>query len=181
MTSDPGIILAIVTAALMIAASVFILFQHDRKHLELDQWVNYAFDRNTFRNALGYYRFMAVSMLFFYVLFTISCLLLQAEGYQIFSDGKQPIHAGPIGTSLFTIDLILRGAYFDIMEHFDLGISTVFMNRKSLWFVWYCFIFRMFYALALIKILLSFVWIYGKIRMARQSFRQTSSQLRLFE
>jgi hypothetical protein len=67
------------------------------------------------------------------------------------------------------------------MEHFNLGISTVFMNRKSLWFVWYCFIFRMFYALALIKILLSFVWIYGKIRMARQSFRQTSSQLRLFE
>ena len=182
LNTSPGILLAIAIAAMMVAASVFIIFYHDRKHGELDKWVDYAFNRDSFRNALTYYRFMALSMLVFYVLFTISCLLLQAEGYQLFSDGKQPIHAGPIGTSLFTIDLILRGGFFDIMEHFDLGVSPVLMNRKSLWFVWYAFVFRMFYALTLIKILLSFVWIYGKIRMARQNYRETGSRrFRLFE
>jgi len=120
-------------------------------------------------------------MLVFYVLFTISCLLLQAEGHLIFSDGKEPIHAGPIAASLFTIDLVLRGGFFDIMEHFDLGVSPIAMNRKLFWFVIYAFVFRMFYAVTLIKILLSFVWIYGKIRMARQTFGPNSSQLRLFE
>ncbi len=181
LNTTPAVLLALGIAGLMVAASVFILFYHHRKHEELDQWVDFSFNRETLRNALMYYRFMAVSMLVFYVLFTISCLLLQAEGYQIFSSGKEPIHAGPIGASLFAIDLMLRGGFFDIMEHFDLGVSPIAMNRKSFWFVWYAFIFRMFYALALIKLLLSFVWIYGKIRMAREDFRATSSQLRMFE
>jgi len=181
LNTTPAVLLAIAIAALMVMASVFILFYHHRKHEELDQWIDFSFSRDALRGALMYYRFMAVSMLVFYVLFTISCLLLQAEGHQIFSSGKEPIHAGPIGTSLFAIDLMLRGGFFDIMEHFELGMSPISMNRKLLWFVWYAFIFRMFYAMALIKILISFVWIYGKIRMARQDFRTNSSQLRLFE
>jgi hypothetical protein len=181
LNTSPGVVFATAIAVLMIAASVFILFYHDRKHDELDQWVDFAFSREKWRNALLYYRFMAVSMLVFYVLFTISCLLLQAEGYQLFSNGREPVRAGPIGTSLFAIDLVLRGGFFDIMEHFDLGVTTVLMNRKSLWFVWYAFVFRMFYALTLIKILISFVWIYGKIRMARQVVHESQSQLRLFD
>lgn len=181
LNTTPAVLLALAIAALMIAASVFILFYHHRKHEQLDQWVDFSFSRDTLRHALTYYRFMAVSMLVFYVLFTISCLLLQAEGHQIFSSGTDPVHAGPIGASLFAIDLMLRGGFFDIMEHFDLGASPIYMNRRSLWFVWYAFIFRMFYALALIKILVSFVWIYGKIRVARQVFRSSNSQLRLFE
>jgi hypothetical protein len=181
LNTTPAVLLAIAIAGLMVVASVFIIFYHHRKHEELDQWVDFSFSRDTLRNALMYYRFMAVSMLVFYVLFTISCLLLQAEGHQIFSDGSEPVHAGPIGASLFYIDLMLRGGFFDIMEHFDLGTSPIYMNRKSLWFVWYAFIFRMFYAMALIKLLISFVWIYGKIRMARQVFGTSSSQLRLFE
>ena len=67
------------------------------------------------------------------------------------------------------------------MEHFDLGVSPISMNRKLFWFVIYAFVFRMFYAVTLIKIVISFVWIYGKIRMARQMFGTSSSQLRLFE
>lgn len=181
LNTTPAVLLAIAIAGLMIAASVFILFYHHRKHEELDQWVDFSFSRDALRTALMYYRFMAVSMLVFYVLFTISCLLLQAEGHQLFSSGKEPVHAGPIGASLFAIDLMLRGGFFDIMEHFDLGVSPILMNRRSFWFVWYAFIFRMFYAMALIKILISFVWIYGKIRMARQVFRASSSQLHLFE
>ena len=181
LNTTPAVLVALAIAALMIAASVFIIFYHDRKHEELDQWVNFSFSRETLRNAAMYYRFMAVSMLVFYVLFTISCLLLQAEGLMIFSDGKEPIYAGPIGASLFTIDLVLRGGFFDIMEHFDLGVSPIAMNRKLFWFVIYAFVFRMFYAVTLIKIVISFVWIYGKIRMARQMFGTSSSQLRLFE
>lgn len=181
LNTSPGVLLAVAVAALMVSASVFILFYHDRKHEELDQWVEFSFSRDTLRHALTYYRFIAVSMLVFYVLFTISALLLQAEGYLIFSDGKEPIHAGPIGASLFTIDLVLRGGFFDIMEHFDLGVTSVLMNRKAYWFVAYAFVFRMYYALTLIKILISFVWIYGKIRMARQAFRESGSQLRLFD
>jgi len=181
LNTTPAVLMAIATAALMIAASVFIIFYHDRKHEELDQWVDFSLSREALRHAAMYYRFMAVSMLVFYVLFTISCLLLQAEGHLIFSYGREPIHAGPIEASFFAIDLVLRGGFFDIMEHFDLGVSPIAMNRKLFWFVIYAFVFRMFYAVTLIKIVISFVWIYGKIRMARQMYRTNSSQLRLFE
>jgi|SRR5690606_35654941 len=181
LNTTPAVLVAIAVAGMMISASVFILFYHHRKHEELDQWVDFSFSRETLRTALMYYRFMAVSMLVFYVLFTISCLLLQAEGHQLFSDGTGPVHSGPIGASLFAIDLMLRGGFFDIMEHFNLGVSPISMNRGSIWFVLYAFIFRMFYAMALIKILISFVWIYGKIRMARQVLPTSGDQLRLFE
>ena len=169
MTSP--VLLAVGLAVTMVAATVFIVFYHDRKHDELDQWVDFAFSRERLGHALRYYRFMAVSMLVFYVLFAISCLLLQAEGHQIFAHGTEPVFAGPIATSLFTLDLVLRGGFFDIMEHFDLGVTPVVMNGSAFWFIWYAFIFRMYYGVALIKILVSFVWIYGKIRMAHQKHR----------
>lgn len=176
-----GVVSAIGLSLTMIATSVFILFYHDRKHNELDQWVNFAFSSDRLRHALTYYRFMALSMLVFYVLFTCSCLLLQAEGFQLFSNGREPVVAGPIGTSFFALDLVLRGGFFDIMEHFELGVTSLFMNRKSLWFVWYAFVFRMYFGLTLIKILLSFVWIYGKSRMAGQARAEAAGQLKLFE
>jgi hypothetical protein len=166
-----AVLLALGLAVAMVVATVFIIFYHDRKHNELDQWVDFAFSRERLGHALRYYRFMAVSMLVFYVLFTISCLLLQAEGHQIFAYGREPVFAGPIGTSLFALDLVLRGAFFDIMEHFDLGVTPVGMNRKAFWFILYSFIFRMYYGVALIKILISFVWIYGKVTMTHQKHR----------
>jgi hypothetical protein len=175
-----AVLLALGLAVTMIVTTVFIIFYHDRKHNELDQWVDFAFSRERLGHALRYYRFMAVSMLVFYVLFTISCLLLQAEGHQIFANGKEPVFAGPIGTSLFALDLVLRGAFFDIMEHFDLGVTPVGMNRNAFWFIWYAFIFRMYYGVALIKIVVSFVWIYGKIRMAHQMHQDGAHQLHSF-
>jgi hypothetical protein len=175
-----AVLMALGLAVTMVAATVFIIFYHDRKHDELEQWVDFAFSRERLRHALRYYRFMAVSMLVFYVLFTISCLLLQAEGHQIFANGKEPMFAGPIGTSLFALDLVLRGAFFDIMEHFDLGLTPVGMNRRAFWFIWYAFIFRMYYGVTLIKILVSFVWIYGKSRMAHQKHQDSAHQLRSF-
>jgi hypothetical protein len=176
-----AVLLAVGLAVTMIATTVFIIFYHDRKHDELDQWVDFAFSRDRLGHALRYYRFMAVSMLVFYVLFTISCLLLQAEGHQIFAHGKETVFSGPIGTSLFALDLVLRGAFFDIMEHFDLGVAPIGMNRRAFWFIWYAFIFRMYYGVTLIKILVSFVWIYGKIRVAHQKQQNTASQRESFE
>jgi hypothetical protein len=168
-----SVLLAIGLSVLMIGTSVFIVFFHGRTEQEIDRWVDYSFSGYTLRRALGYYRFMALSMLVVYVLFTCSCLILQADGIAIFADPqRQPIVAGPIATSLFTLDLVLRGGFFDIMEHFELGVSPVLMNRQQFWFVWYAFVFRMFFGLTLIKMFISFVWIYGKVRMQVQAQRE---------
>lgn len=165
----------------MVSALVFIIFYHDSKHEELDRWVDFSFSGTTLRQALGYYRFMAVSMLFFYVLFTLSCLFLQYDGYKIFSNGKEAVYASPIGVAFFSLDLVFRGGFFDVMEHFELRMTTLYINKGSIWFWIYSFIFRIFYGLTLIKILISFAWIYRKIRIARQAHGQTASQLRLFD
>lgn len=176
-----SILFAIVLAVLMIATVIFIVFYHDSKHHELDRWVDFSFTGSSLRQAFGYYRFMAVSMLFFYVLFTCSCLLLQADGFKIFWNGREAVFGGPISVALFSLDLVLRGGFFDIMEHFDLRLGSLTINKGSMWFWIYSFIFRIFYGLTLIKILISFAWIYGKIRLARQAHNQTARQMRLFE
>lgn len=164
-------VFAVAIGLLMAATSVVIVFYHDRKHDEIDQWIDFSFSGNTLRQAIGYYRFMAVSMLVFYVLFTCSCVFLQYEGHYIFADeNKTPVMAGPLTTALFGLDLVLRGGFFDVMEHFGLRVSPVYMNTREIWFVIYSFAFRMFYALSLIKILLSFAWIYSKIRRARLAY-----------
>ena len=181
MTTSPAVLLALCLAATMIATVVFIMFSHDRKHSELDQWVAYSSRGDTLRQALTYYRFMAVSMIVFYVLFTISCLLLQAEGYQIFTHSAEAFFAGPFGTALFAFDLVLRGGFFDAMQHFNLSVTPIQMNRELMWFVCYAFVFRMFYGLTLMKILFSFIWIYGRIRIVRQARRESPAQLHLFK
>ncbi|MEL6298013.1 MAG: hypothetical protein AAFQ45_05540 [Pseudomonadota bacterium] len=170
-----SVLVAIGIGILMAGTSIFIVFYHDRKHDQIDQSVDFSFSGTTLRQALGYYRFMAVSMLFFYVLFTCSAVYLQWEGHLIFKSEGTPQFASPIGTSLFTLDLVLRGGFFDVMEHFNIRLSPVLMNTASPWFVIYAFVFRMYYGLSLIKILLSFAWIYGKIRRARQSFDEPAA------
>lgn len=177
-----SILVAIVTSVMMVGTVIFIIFYHDAKHEEIDRWVDFSFSGNTLRDALGYYRFMAVSMLFFYILFTCSCLYLQYDGFMIFSDqAHQPVYGGPIATSFFALDLVLRGGFFDLMEHFDLRITTLYINKGSMWFWIYSFIFRIFYGLTLIKMVISFAWIYGKIRLARRAHGETDSQLKLFK
>ena len=58
-----SIVTAIAISVMMIATSIFIIFFHDRKNREFDQWVDFSFSGYTWRRALGYYRFMALSML----------------------------------------------------------------------------------------------------------------------
>ena len=91
-----SIVVAMAIAVLMVGTVIFIIFYHDSKHDELDRWVDFSFAGSSLRQVFGYYRFMAVSMLFFYVLFTCSCLLLQADGFKIFWDGKEAVFGGPI-------------------------------------------------------------------------------------
>lgn len=180
-----SVVFAIVTALAMIGMATYILFWHDSNHEKFEAWVDYSFTSETLRGALDYYRTMAISMLFAYVLFTISAVWLQADGFVLFAQAGEPVKASPIGVSLFTLDLVLRGGFFDFMQHFDMTLSHVGMNRKMRWFVWYSFVFRMFYGLTMFKILFSFLWIYGKIRLNRQTRRRAredeARQPRLFE
>ena len=174
-----SLILALGLTMALLTASGFILFFHQERHETIDQWVDFSFSGDTLRRALLYYRFMGVSMIVFYVLFTISLLLLQAESYRLFADEyKIPVTAGPIATSLFTIDLMLRGAFFDFMQHFDLRVTHLYMNRQSTWFVWYCFVFRMFYGFTLVRILFSFAWVWTKVRVMRQRQREAELDAR---
>ena len=163
----------------------YILFAHDRNHEKFESWVDFAFTSEALGRALDYYRVMAVSMLFTYVMFTLSSVWLQADGHRIFAEGGTPVNASPIAVSLFTLDLVVRGGFFDFMQHFDVSLSHLHMNREMRWFVWYAFVYRMFYGLTMFKILFSFLWIYGKIRYNRQARRQVrvaeSEQLRLFK
>jgi len=165
-----------VLAIAMIGTIIFIIFYHDSKHEELDRWVDFSFSGNSLRQAFSYYRFMAVSMLLFYVLFTFSCIHLQWDGYKIFSNGTKPIDGDPLSIALFSLDLVFRGGFFDLMEHFDLRISPLHINKGAVSFWIYSFVFRLFYGLTLIKILISFVWIYGKIRLAAQAQSKTQRE-----
>lgn len=180
-----SVVFAIVTGLAMIGMATYILFWHDSNHEKFEAWVDFSFTSEALRRALDYYRVMAVSMLFAYVMFTISAVWLQADGFILFTEGGQPVKAGPISVSLFTLDLVLRGGFFDFMQHFDMTLSHVGMNRSMRWFVWYAFIFRMFYGLTMFKILFSFLWIYGKISLNREARRRTREaeavQPRLFD
>ena len=166
-----SITFAVVLSIGMVVVAVLTWFYHDMKHRDLDSWIQYGFSVETLRHAVLYYRFMGISMLVFYVLFTVSCLMLQSAGYPLFIyRSGEPVAAGPIGAAMFTLDLVLRGGFFDIMEHFELSMSPILMNRSNSWFVVYCFVFRIYYALTLMRILVSFVWIWVRIGAARRSY-----------
>ena len=167
-----SVLFALAVAAAMIGVAAYILFAHDRNHEKFEAWVDFSFTSETWLRALDYYRFMAVSMLFVYVAFTLSAVWLQFDGFVLFAEGGVPIRASPIAVALYTMDLVLRGGFFDFMQHFDMTLSHVGMNRQTRWFVWYAFVFRMFYGLTMFKILFSFLWIYGKIKINREVQRR---------
>jgi hypothetical protein len=60
----------------------------------------------------------------------------------------------PSGIALYQLDLMLRGALFDFMEHTRHSISPIAVNRKAAAFVYYTLIFRMFVATYVISSLL---------------------------
>lgn len=176
---------SLLVSAAMLGLLVYILFQHDRNHEQFEAWVDFSFDAESLRRALDYYRFMAVSMLFTYIAFTLSAVWLQADGYPLFSENGQLVKASPIAVAMFALDLVLRGAFFDFMQHFDMSLSHVSMYRPNRRFVWYAFLFRMYFGLTMLKILLSFLWIIMKIGINREAQKRArdeqSSQPSLFD
>lgn len=171
-----SVLFSLVVSAAMLGGLTYILFQHDRNHEKFEEWVDFAFNAESLRRALDYYRFMAVSMLFTYVAFTLSAVWLQADGYPLFAEAGHPVKASPIAVTLFTLDLVLRGGFFDFMQHFDMSLSHVAMNRQNSRFVWYAFLFRMFFGLTMLKILLSFLWIAMKIGINWQAQRRARAE-----
>ncbi len=179
---------SLLVSAAMLGGLTYIVFQHDRNHKKFEESVDFAFNSETLRRAIDYYRFMAVSMLFTYVAFTLSAVWLQEDGYPLFAELGHPttqVKASPIAVTLFTLDLVLRGGFFDFMQHFDMSLSHVAMYRQNSRFVWYAFLFRMFFGLTMLKILLSFLWIIAKIGINWQAQRRArdeeAAQPRLFD
>lgn len=167
-----SIMFAIAFSAAMMIVALTLFFTHDRNHEDLEASVDYSFSGETMRRALNYYRVLGYAMLAAYVLFVLSCLHIQWEGHQVFARNGKAVWAGPIQVMLFGLDLVLRGGFFDFMQHFDLHVSQVWMNRQATWFVWYSFIFRMFFALTLLRMLISFFWIYSKMNRVRAAERR---------
>jgi hypothetical protein len=157
------VIFAIVNTLAMIGAGIYVLFRHARQEEDIESRVDFSFNANTLKRVLLYYRTMAALMALFFSLFVLSLIFLQHfDGVEIFAEGK----AFYVSMLFFALDLVLRGAIFDLMEHFDLSVTPVSMNREHSALVWYCFVFRMFFAVTLLKILISFAWIWSKVRRA---------------
>jgi hypothetical protein len=55
-------------------------------------------------------------------------------------------HVDPTNVLLYQLDLMLRGAVFDFMEHTQRSISPIRINQNATAFVYYTLLFRMFVA-----------------------------------
>ncbi len=162
---------AIALTAGMIVSAIGVLFFHDQAYDDIEQRVDYSFSAQVLQRVFFYYRSFGVLMLFFFLTFSVSLYALQSvSGIILFEEGR----ASLLGIMLFAFDLVARGAFFDWMEHFRLSLSPLSMNREYFWFVMYAFVFRMFYALTLLRILISFVWIYRKVKRARREYAEES-------
>jgi hypothetical protein len=93
------------------------------------------------------------------VCFFISILAWSRLRGSIFMEG----HVSATSVLLYQIDLILRGALFDFMEHTQRSVSSVTINRSATAFVYYTLLFRMFVAVYVIS---------SVFRVARFIFRR---------
>jgi hypothetical protein len=57
----------------------------------------------------------------------------------------------PMSVALYQLDLMLRGALFDFMQHTSLSISPIAANRNATAFLYYTLMFRMFVAIYVIS------------------------------
>jgi hypothetical protein len=56
-----------------------------------------------------------------------------------------------VGVLLYQLDLMLRGALFDFMEHTHRSVSPIAINQTATAFVYYTLLFRMFVAVYVIS------------------------------
>jgi hypothetical protein len=74
------------------------------------------------------------------ICFYISILAWSRVSGSIFNQAS----VSPIGIGLYQVDLMLRGALFDFMEHTHRSVSPITINQNATAFVYYTLIFRMF-------------------------------------
>lgn len=91
--------------------------------------------------------------------FFISILAWSRLSDSIFTQGG--VSGGSV--ALYQIDLMMRGALFDFMEHTQRSVSPVTINRGATAFVYYTLLFRMFVAVYVIS---------SVFRVARFTFRR---------
>jgi len=91
--------------------------------------------------------------------FFISILAWSRLSDSIFVQG----HVSAKSVLFYQIDLMLRGALFDFMEHTQRSVSPVTINRNATTFVYYTLLFRMFVAVYVIS---------SVFRVARFVFRR---------
>jgi hypothetical protein len=91
--------------------------------------------------------------------FFVSILAWSRLSHNIFMQG----HVSATSVALYQIDLMLRGALFDFMEHTQQSISPISINRHASTFVYYTLLFRMFVAIYVIS---------STFRVARFFFRR---------
>lgn len=155
---------AIFNAVVFSAAGAFVFFYHYKISEDIEQQVDYSFSHSVMRTFVLYYRSLAIPMIVFFFLFVASLWFIQRSIQSpLFEGGAATLPA----ILTFSFDLVLRGAFFDFMEHFDLWVTQHRMNKELFWFVVYAFTFRMFYAVTLLRLLMSFAWLWGKIRLTR--------------
>ena len=164
---------AIAVSAAMTFTAISVVFFHDRKYGDIEQLVDYSFSAGVLKRIALYFRGFGVVMAFFFLLFSMSVYLLQrVDDLILFEEGQVSL----LSIMLFAFDLVARGAFFDWMEHFQLRLTPLDMNREHFWFVIYTFVFRMFYALTLLRVLISFAWLYRKVQIARRQHFETGPE-----
>jgi hypothetical protein len=75
--------------------------------------------------------------------FYISILAWSRVSGSVFSQAA----VSPISIALYQLDLMLRGALFDFMEHTHRSISPITVNQNATAFLYYTLMFRMFVAI----------------------------------
>jgi hypothetical protein len=75
--------------------------------------------------------------------FYISILAWSRVSGSVFSQAA----VSPISVALYQLDLMLRGALFDFMEHTHRSISPITVNQNATAFLYYTLMFRMFVAI----------------------------------
>ena len=86
-------------------------------------------------------------------LFTLTalCFYLSILGWSRLSGSLFEQAASPGSLLYYQLDLMLRGALFDFMEHTQRSISPLRMNQGATAFVYYTLLFRMFVAVYVIS------------------------------
>ena len=96
--------------------------------------------------------------------FFVSILAWSRLSGMAFTQGE----VSPGSVALYQIDLMLRGALFDFMEHTQRSVSPITVNRSATAFVYYTLLFRMFVAVYVISSI---------FRVARFFFRRRREML----